>query len=1300
MITAFSNPLAVDNSSTLALTAGALPYTFPSLTIGTSGAATLHVTGSGASLAITGPTTLNALSTLNLDAGVSMSVVAGVSGPGGLTKSGAGTLVLADSTSTGNSYSGDTTISAGTVWISNTVGSATGTGNVFVNGGVLAGPGTIGPNPGNKLVVNSGGHLAPAPSPTGYGTLTVLGDAALNNGANLDLNFTGAGAGLNDVVAVSGNLSLSGSIYVNPSFPNGFQVGTFPFLTYGGSLTNSATFELPPIGFTLVHSGNQFEVTTSLVNAVWTGNTSGSWDFSTTGNWNQPVPYLYYQPAVFPDTVGNKSVVVQAAGVTPGTVTFTNNTTSYSFTNNSGTLGIGGALTTVTLNGSGTAAFNSPNSYGGGTFLNAGKLVIGDDSALGAVPSSPATNVTFAGGTLSFAGASNPTVNANRSIVLNGGGTFEVQQAANTATIAGQISDGTSSGTLTTTGPGTLSLTNAGNSYTGGTVVNMGTLVAGAAGSLGTGPITLNGGALQVSGGPLGLVHRWSFDNSLTDSVGGVSAILYGNATLGANQVTITGNGSSHVNYVALGNGTTNLLPTTNSPYTIECWATENQVENWSRLWDFGSTAGGVSNLLWSWTQGTNNPSVISPNGQNFNAATFNTGTEYHTALVVTPNGSGSNISWYQYTDNGTLVASGNDPNNPVAWNISQLTQTNMWLGRSEYGDADANASYNEVRIWDAALTQAQLTSLTLLGPDANLNGAFNNAVTVTAPSSLNVSGVATFPSLALNSTLNLTGSGSVSFGTTTVPGGNGAFALASGFNNNGASLGALNMGAGTLHITSGPGTASFSPVTIAGSPTFDVQGANVMTVDSVGPAGVGGFIKTGLGTLNVTGTGVYDGPTVIKQGTLAPASPAAVGAGPIVLSGGMLSVSAAILPPVTSGLIQELDASQLTPGNISSWADLSGNGNGLNNGPGATVVANGMNGLNVVHFNGSQYLYSSFNDTNTQYTILTVAEMNNTQNSRLIGAANSNVLIGWWGGHSDELYLNGWVDQANSAVNTATQMYTVTNNGSTATFYNLANSLTALTPVNPDNPPGVSPLYQLELGGYNQGNELSQGNVAEVDVFNRVLSPDELAEMQAYLQAKWMGIGTNLSNSYSNALSVTAESTLNLAGQGEASFPSLALGSTLHLTGSGVASFGATTLPSGVGTLDFLSGGSGKFGALTMTAGSLHMTGGPATASFSPVTIASSPTFDVQGSNVMNLDTITGTGGFIKTGPGTMNVTGAGATTAPPPSNKAPWRPLRRQRRRGPHRPQRRQARTHGPCAGTRGQLLRPQYPQFPAPL
>ena len=58
---------------------------------------------------------------------------------GSLTKAGTGKLTLTKS----NTYTGDTTITDGTLQVTNTSGSATGTGSVQVNAGTLGGTGII-----------------------------------------------------------------------------------------------------------------------------------------------------------------------------------------------------------------------------------------------------------------------------------------------------------------------------------------------------------------------------------------------------------------------------------------------------------------------------------------------------------------------------------------------------------------------------------------------------------------------------------------------------------------------------------------------------------------------------------------------------------------------------------------------------------------------------------------------------------------------------------------------------------------------------------------------------------------------------------------------------------------------------------------------------------------------------------------------------------------------------------------------------------------------------------------------------
>ncbi len=139
--------------------------------------------------------------------------------------------------------------------------------------------------------------------------------------------------------------------------------------------------------------------------------------------------------------------------------------------------------------GSGTLTLsNANNSYNGGTTISGGILNINADTALGAVPSPAATNLTFAAnGTLQF-GANGVSLSANRNIAVNGGVTATLDTQGYAATIAGTIADGTGGpGALFKAGSGTLTLTGV-NLYSGGTTINSGILNINADAALGTPP--------------------------------------------------------------------------------------------------------------------------------------------------------------------------------------------------------------------------------------------------------------------------------------------------------------------------------------------------------------------------------------------------------------------------------------------------------------------------------------------------------------------------------------------------------------------------------------------------------------------------------------------------------------------------------------------------------------------------------------------------------------------------------------------------------------------------------------------
>jgi autotransporter-associated beta strand protein len=117
-----------------------------------------------------------------------------------IEKIGLGTVNL--SRAAGNTYTGNTTVSVGTLLVNNTAGSGTGTGSVAVNsGGTLGGNGTI----SGAVTVNSGGTLSPGNSP---GLLT-QGATTLEGGGNYNWQIADAlglaGTGYDSISLTSGS---------------------------------------------------------------------------------------------------------------------------------------------------------------------------------------------------------------------------------------------------------------------------------------------------------------------------------------------------------------------------------------------------------------------------------------------------------------------------------------------------------------------------------------------------------------------------------------------------------------------------------------------------------------------------------------------------------------------------------------------------------------------------------------------------------------------------------------------------------------------------------------------------------------------------------------------------------------------------------------------------------------------------------------------------------------------------------------------------------------------------------------
>ena len=151
-----------------------------------------------------------------------------------MNKVGTGTFTLGGA----STYTGGTTVSGGTLLVTNLTGSATGTGDMeILLGATLAGNGII----GSATTVDDFATFAPG-NPTS--TLTFTSDLTLND--NTSLQFA---LGTNsDSVVVGGDLFLTGRLSVTNA--GGFGVGAYTIFTCAGALTfDNLVLVSAPAGF-------------------------------------------------------------------------------------------------------------------------------------------------------------------------------------------------------------------------------------------------------------------------------------------------------------------------------------------------------------------------------------------------------------------------------------------------------------------------------------------------------------------------------------------------------------------------------------------------------------------------------------------------------------------------------------------------------------------------------------------------------------------------------------------------------------------------------------------------------------------------------------------------------------------------------------------------------------------------------------------------------------------------------------------------------------------------------------------
>lgn len=488
----------------------------------------------------------------------------------GLEKIGPGTLFL----NAANTYTGDTTISAGTLRLgasgslassgaltighgtfllgpaqSATVGTLTGTASdsfVSLNtstltinqnsnssfSGTIAGTGTIIFNGPSSLTLTGSNNTTAAIVVNG-GTLTIEKPGTLGGGNDITINGGTFGTlfrtfGLGKLSGTGGTLQMGGSFL---SFSSSADS------TFAGSIADSAQGQLTKDGSGTLTLTGASTASTDIVIAAGTlqfgnGGAAGGFNYRTMTDNGQ--------------FIVNRSDDVTFNGAIAGTGSLTklggnelilassNNTYTGLTTISAGTLEVGSLVGNVVDNG--VLIFNTAQPYGG-NISGTGSLLM--PSNVNSTLVLTGTN-TYSGGTTISSGTVLQLGNGGAAGSITGNVTDNgslIFKRSDVVTFSGVISG---TGSVSQTGSGTIILGGA-STYTGGTMVTAGIL------RLGAGASVASAGALTVNGGTFDL-------NGNTQTVGALSGTS-GSITLGSGSLTTNSSASTNLATIVSGSG-------------------------------------------------------------------------------------------------------------------------------------------------------------------------------------------------------------------------------------------------------------------------------------------------------------------------------------------------------------------------------------------------------------------------------------------------------------------------------------------------------------------------------------------------------------------------------------------------------------------------------------------------------------------------------------------------------------------------------------------------------------------------
>jgi fibronectin-binding autotransporter adhesin len=848
--------------------------------------------------------------------GQSGAISAVLAGGVGLTKTGTGTLVLSGA----NTYTGTTTITAGTLQLAGGDNRILSTTSLY-----LGGAGTLDLNGQSQtfsyvtcetystIKLGTGGSLKVGAGDMWNGT-AISGDGAFYKVGAGTLTFAGVGTYTGGTFVQGGNLTLYGT---NP---------------------NSGNDHLPTTGDVTIDSGATLSLSHS------NGPTTST----------QTIGRLLGYGTVNAGATANRTVTF-VVGNGGGSSTF------------NGTIANGAGTVILTKTGAGTLTLTGANSYSGLTTVSAGALNIQNVTGLG---TTAAGTTVASGAALELqggiaVGAEALTLNGSG---ISGGGALRSLSGTNswagavtlsTATTIGVDADSLTisgavggTGALTKAGSGTLTLSNPATSYTGTTTVSAGTMVLqNTGGSLGTGfasSITNNATVEFNESGSHWLPFNLTFTGSGT-------WIKSGTGTLWFDRDVISPTGQINITAGKLGNDNLNSnWSGASAGMDISSGATFDLRGDHVRV-DKLTGAGAITNSYGRplnqvnqfGDQNQNNLTVGAAGGSGTFSGSIQDGTtaDFIGRIALVKIGAGTQTlsgTGFTYTgpttiQNGTLeIVDARGFKSPITINAganllitSSFPFSTRWTyasalsgagtltktGSGTFGVYGAVNLSGQINIQQGTLHNDNLTAdwsgntanvdissgatldlrgdnitvnaLTGTGTVENSYGDGTNILTLGVANGSGVfsgviegNGTGTPGDGNGRTALIKTGAGTQSLvGTNTYAGGtlvNGGVLSVSSNDNLGSVGGSLTLDGGTLQATESFQTTTRPIVLGAGGATFDVAAGKVLALGTDGPdiTGPGGLTKDGAGELKLfelqsLGKYTYLGPTVVKAGRL-----------------------------------------------------------------------------------------------------------------------------------------------------------------------------------------------------------------------------------------------------------------------------------------------------------------------------------------------------------------------------------------------------------------------------------------------